>query len=86
MSNNTKQQRNEIIVKTGTSLLQSAKEGLGLGIGVGIAQRAMTAIFGAPEIRIAIPTPAPTPTPTEYEQCLIEKRDIGICAHLLKKE
>ena len=65
--------------KSGPSLLQNAKEGFGLGIGVGLAQRAITAIFGAPEVRMV-------KEPTEYEQCLIEKRDIGICAHLLKKE
>ena len=79
MSNSNKQtpNRNEIIIKTGTTLLQSAKEGLGLGLGVGLAQRAVSAIFGS------------TGTgrdPTEYEQCLIDKRDIGLCAHLLKKE
>jgi hypothetical protein len=83
MSNN-KQNRNEIIVKTGASLLQSAKEGLGLGIGVGLAQRAMTAIFGPPVIQIT--KEKETRAPTEYEQCLIDKRDLDACAHLLKKE
>ncbi len=75
-SNKQTPNRNEIIIKTGTTLLQSAKEGLGLGIGVGLAQRAVSAIFGAASDR----------EPTEYEQCLIDKRDIGLCAYLLKKE
>jgi len=67
----------------GPSLLQTAKEGFGLGIGVSLAQRAVSAVFGAPEVKMV---PATSRSPTEYEQCLIEKRDIGICAHLLKKE
>ncbi len=75
-SNKQTPNRNEIIIRTGTTLLQSAKEGLGLGLGVGLAQRAVSAIFGAAGAR----------EPTEYEQCLIDKRDIGLCAHLLKKE
>jgi hypothetical protein len=67
--------------KSGPSLLQNAKEGFGLGIGVSLAQRAVSAVFGAPEVRMV-----PVKEPTEYEKCLIENRDIGICAHLLKKE
>jgi hypothetical protein len=65
----------------GPTLLQNAKEGFGLGIGVGLAQRAITAVFGPTEVRMI-----PVRDPTEYEKCLIENRDIGICAHLLKKE
>ena len=68
----------------GPSLLQNAKEGFGLGIGVSLAQRAVAAIFGPPTITLS--TEKEKREPTEYEQCLIEKRDIGICAHLLKKE
>ncbi len=69
--------RNELIIKTGATLLQSTKEGLGLGLGMGLAQRAVSAIFGSTETGRE---------PTEYEQCLIDKRDIGLCAYLLKKE
>ena len=67
--------------KIGPSLLQNAKEGFGLGIGVSLAQRAVSAVFGPAEVRVV-----PVRDPTEYEKCLIENRDIGICAHLLKKE
>jgi hypothetical protein len=63
----------------GPTLLQNAKEGFGLGIGVGLAQRAVSAVFGAPEVRMVH-------IPTEYEQCLIDNRSVAVCAHLLKKE
>ena len=67
--------------QNGPTLFQTAKEGFGLGVGVSLAQRAVAAIFGPTEVKMVTGR-----EPTEYEQCLIETRDIGICAHLLKKE
>jgi hypothetical protein len=73
MSDNTTQQRNALILKTGVSLLESSKEGLGLSF-AGAASTIFD-LFASNSRQI-----------TAYEQCLMEKRDVGLCAHLLKKE
>jgi hypothetical protein len=71
--------------KQNRGLLQRAKEGFGLGIGVSLAQRAVSAVFGPPTMAVTTPKSASREL-TEYEQCLIENSDIGLCAHLLKKD
>jgi len=70
---------------------EGAGFGFGSGLGSGIAQRLMTGIFGAPEIKIQSnpnPNPNPNRSITAFEQCVTEHREdpIGHCAHLATKQ
>ena len=66
------------IIPEKPSFLQVIKEGAALGIGSSLGQRMVSAVIGAPEIKVTNNTKGPN----EYEKCMKDYNDKAACEYL----
>ena len=59
------------------SFLQVIKDGVAIGIGSSLGHRAVSAVMGAPEIKVTNTTKT-----NEYEKCMKEYDDKAACEYL----
>ena len=70
--------KNLPVIPEKPSFLQVMKEGVAIGIGSSLGHRAVSAVIGAPEIKVTKGTKGPN----EYEKCMKEYDDKAACEYL----